>query len=267
MKYMITGVVAIALCNILGALLVKVTQKITKRDFSKRKRICLGIVYILIILVVAVVFYLGKYYHSQVDINTLENSEISITKEDYGYFVDGPGTDKAMIFYPGAKVDEKAYAPLMTRLAEGGVDCFLVQMPAHLAILDMDKAEDIMGKYSYDKWYLSGHSQGGAAAAIYAAGNPDNIDGLVLLAAYPTKDISDDISLLSIYGDQDKVVQMESYDSNKINWPAQSQELIIPGGNHAGYANYGKQAGDGDAQISNDKQQEITATAILNFMK
>lgn len=267
MKYMITGVVAIALCNILGALLVKVTQKITKRDFSKRKRICLGIVYILIILVVAVVFYLGKYYHSQVDINTLENSEISITKEDYGYFVDGPGTDTAMIFYPGAKVDEKAYAPLMTRLAAGGVDCFLVQMPAHLAILDMDKAEDIMGKYSYDKWYLSGHSQGGAAAAIYAAGNPDNIDGLVLLAAYPTKDISDDISLLSIYGDQDKVVQMESYDSNKINWPAQSQELIIPGGNHAGYANYGKQAGDGEAQISNDKQQEITATAILNFMK
>ncbi|MBQ4300140.1 MAG: alpha/beta fold hydrolase [Lachnospiraceae bacterium] len=172
-----------------------------------------------------------------------------------------------MIFYPGAKVDEKAYAPLMTRLAEGGVDCFLVQMPAHLAILDMDKAEDIMGKYSYDKWYLSGHSQGGAAAAIYAAGNPDNIDGLVLLAAYPTKDISDDISLLSIYGDQDKVVQMESYDSNKINWPVQSQELIIPGGNHAGYANYGKQSGDGEAQISNDKQQEIVANAILEFVK
>lgn len=267
MKYMITGIVAIALCNVLGALLVKVTQKITKRDFSKRKRICLGIVYILIILALAVAIYLGKYYHSQVDINSLENDEINITQEDYGYFVDGPGTDKAMIFYPGAKVDEKAYAPLMVRLAEGGLDCFLVQMPAHLAILDMDKAEDIMGEYSYDKWYLSGHSQGGAAAAIYAAENPDNIDGLVLLAAYPTKDISDDISLLSIYGDKDQVVQMENYKSNQEYWPAKSRELVIPGGNHAGYANYGKQAGDGEAQISNDKQQEITATAILEFTK
>ena len=267
MKYMITGIVAIALCNVLGALLVKVTQKITKRDFSKRKRICLGIVYILIILALAVAIYLGKYYHSQVDINSLENDEINITQEDYGYFVDGPGTDKAMIFYPGAKVDEKAYAPLMVRLAEGGLDCFLVQMPAHLAILDMDKAEDIMGEYSYDKWYLSGHSQGGAAAAIYAAENPDNIDGLVLLAAYPTKDISDDISLLSIYGDKDQVVQMDSYKSNQKYWPAKSRELVIPGGNHAGYANYGKQAGDGDAQISNDKQQKITATAILEFTK
>ncbi|MBO6153969.1 MAG: alpha/beta fold hydrolase [Lachnospiraceae bacterium] len=234
---------------------------------SVGKKILRGALFIVIIAVIIVAVYLGKYYHTQVDIDSLGNSKVSISKEDYGYFIDGPGTESALIFYPGAKVDEKAYGPLMSQIAAGGVDCFLVKMPVHMAILDMDKAEDIMDEYNYDNWYLSGHSQGGAAAAIYVAQNPDNIDGLILLAAYPTKKISDDISMISIYGDRDKVVQMDRYDFNKSNWPAQSREVIIPGGNHAGYANYGEQAGDGEAQITNDEQQSITAQTILDFVK
>lgn len=51
-----------------------------------------------------------------------------------------------------------------------------------------------MNVYSYEKWYLSGHSQGGAMIANYAEKHIEakdtSIAGLILLAAYPTKNLA-----------------------------------------------------------------------------
>ena len=84
-------------------------------------------------------------------------------------FLDGSGTNHALIFYPGAKVEYTAYVPLFYELAAQGLDCFVVKMPGNMAILGMNKAEDIMAEYDYESWYLSGHSLGGAMAANFAA--------------------------------------------------------------------------------------------------
>ena len=46
-----------------------------------------------------------------------------------------------------------------------------------------------MNVYSYEKWYLSGHSLGGAMIANYAA-KDTSIAGLILLAAYLTKNLA-----------------------------------------------------------------------------
>ncbi|TCD46447.1 hypothetical protein D3X11_03310 [Streptococcus sp. X16XC17] len=64
-------------------------------------------------------------------------------------------------------MDELAYASLLKEIAEQGVDTFLVKMPFHLAILGADKANQILENYTYDEWYLAGHSMGGAMAASY----------------------------------------------------------------------------------------------------
>lgn len=45
------------------------------------------------------------------------------------------------------------------------------------------------------------------------------------------------------------------------------ESLVIAGGNHAGYADYGPQAGDGKATISADAQQEQVAGAIVAAMR
>lgn len=45
-------------------------------------------------------------------------TEVTFIRE--GIYVDGPGEDTAMVFYPGAKVEYTAYLPLMYRLAEQG---------------------------------------------------------------------------------------------------------------------------------------------------
>lgn len=46
--------------------------------------------------------------------------------------------------------------------------------------------------------------------------------------------------------------------------PADFNELVIEGGNHAGFGSYGAQAGDGEATISQEKQWRQTADEILN---
>ena len=90
------------------------------------------------------------------------SSEVSVEKFDKGWFFDGAGEEKALIFYPGAKVATEAYAPLMYQLAESGIDCFLVDMPFHMAFFGMNRAEEIMQEYNY------GAQKGDGTAAIPA---------------------------------------------------------------------------------------------------
>ncbi|MCD8103450.1 MAG: alpha/beta hydrolase, partial [Lachnospiraceae bacterium] len=71
-----------------------------------------------------------------------------------------------------------------------------------MAIFGINRADDVMEGYDYEHWYIPGHSLGGAMAASYAAGNTDKLDGVILLAAYATKDLGD-LAVLSIYGSND----------------------------------------------------------------
>ena len=110
-----------------------------------------------------------------------------VEKTEYGWFLDGPSEENALIFYPGAKVEETAYAPILHRFAEEGMDVCLVKMPFRLAFFGISKASDVMAQYEYENWYIGGHSLGGAMSAVYAADHGDELKGIVLLAAYATK--------------------------------------------------------------------------------
>ena len=97
-------------------------------------------------------------------------------------------TDTALVFYPGGSVDYSAYIPLLVRCAKNGVKCFLVQQPYDLAIFNISAA----GKFPVDypeikKWYIGGHSLGGAMASSYVSRHPSDFRGLVLLASYSTE--------------------------------------------------------------------------------
>jgi hypothetical protein len=59
---------------------------------------------------------------------------------------------------------------------------------------------------------------------------------------------------------------MEGYEGSKSFWPADAQEYVIQGGNHAGFGNYGEQSGDGEATISNTQQITETANVIEKFI-
>lgn len=194
----------------------------------------------------------------------VSNENVTVTQQDFGYFFDGPGTDKALIFYQGAKVDEKAYAEILFKLAENGIDCFVVKMPIRIAILGINKASKIIKKYNYTNWYIGGHSLGGAVAAWYANGNSNVIKGLVMLAAYSTKQIPSSMKVISIIASNDEVLNWNKYNSYISNLPSNYVEVNIQGGNHAQFGDYGAQSGDGIATISLAEQHQIVINTILN---
>ena len=212
--------------------------------------------------------YIADYYHVTDKENALSDTElVKVTKTDFGYAFDGPGEETALIFYPGAKVEDLAYAELLKRIAAEGVDCYLVHMPLNFAFLGMNKANKIMEEYDHGHWYLAGHSLGGAMAAYYAADNSEKLDGLIFLAAYSTKDLSNSgINILSVYGSEDKVVNMEKIEQGRELMPDTYEEYCIDGGNHANFGDYGKQSGDGEASVSADEQKAVTAERIIGMI-
>lgn len=213
------------------------------------------------------IVYFNDYYHADAKaLSYLESSgNVKVSAIEEGYYFDGPGNDSALIFYPGAKVEAASYSSIMFSLAEKGMDCFIVKMPLNMAMFGKDTAGDIMSEYSYNKWYLSGHSLGGAMASIYAAGHGNELEGLILMASYSTEKLSDNLKMLSLVGSEDKVLRREAYEANRTNWPSNAVEYTIEGGNHAQFGSYGEQKGDGKAAISNTKQQKLTVEQILKL--
>jgi hypothetical protein len=72
--------------------------------------------------------------------------------------------------------------------------------------------------------------------------------------------------VLSIYGSEDGVMNREKYEKYKENLPSILTEIIIDGGNHANFGLYGRQDGDGSAEIDAFDQIFRTADAIYEFI-
>lgn len=76
----------------------------------------------------------------------------------------------------------------------------------------------------------------------------------------------ENMRVLSVYGSNDNVLNIDKYTECVNNLPAGFTELVIDGGNHAGFGDYGQQKGDGNATISHEEQWNITVNAIINFV-
>ena len=221
-----------------------------------------------VIAVLAAVFFLytADYYRAgPTALAALDSGEgVSVVPTDYGWLFDGPSQDTALIFYPGAKVEETAYAPFLAQLAGNGMDVCLVKMPFHLAVFGINKADGVMGEYSYSRWFVGGHSLGGAMAAEYAAGHADGLAGVILCAAYPTKPLDDRLIEISVYGSEDLVLNREKAAAGAAFAPDAFFEREIQGGNHAQFGDYGPQKGDGTASVSPREQQSAAAEFIVS---
>lgn len=236
---------------------------------KKRWPIVLGFV-ITVIAALAVVFfvYTAQYYHADNEaVQALGgNNIITVQKTDDEMIFRPQSGDskKGFIFYPGGKVEDTAYAPLMKDLAKKGYTCIIVKMPFNLAVFNMNASDEVIKNHpEITSWYIGGHSLGGAMAASYAAEHSNEISGLALMGSYSTKDLkATSLKVVSIYGSKDGVLNREKYKENKVNLPSTFKELCIEGGNHGNFGNYGAQKGDGQAEITAEEQQQITADTI-----
>ncbi|MHB0856585.1 MAG: alpha/beta fold hydrolase [Anaerolineae bacterium] len=184
---------------------------------------------------------------------------------------DGAGAKVGLVFYPGGRVDPKAYAPAARAIAQEGFLVVIVPMPLNLAVLGADRATDVMAAFpQVEAWAVGGHSLGGAMAARYAYRHPDAVEGLVLWASYPAD--GDDLSerpllVASVYAEHDGLTTVADIDASRSQLPANTQWAMIEGGNHAQFAWYGTQRGDGPASISRATQQDEVVAATLALLE
>ena len=234
----------------------------------KGKKVVLLLAAAVMVLALACGLYAGDYYRAEdAAVVVPEGVTVELAEDRVVFLPDMPTA--GLIFYPGGKVEFTAYAPLMTRLAERGILCVLVKMPMNLAVLDVNAAEGIPEQYPQaTRWYLAGHSLGGSMAASHGAKNADAYQGLILLAAYSTEDLRDTgLAVCSLYGDRDGVLDPEKYQQYRPNLPEDTLELVLEGGNHAGFGSYGRQDGDGISALEPGAQMDWTAERILEFVE
>ena len=195
-----------------------------------------------------------------VDVRELEGGDIAFVPEH---------AKAGLVFYPGAKVEPEAYAPLMRECAERGVLCVVTRVPLNLAILEPGAADGVREQFpEVGEWMISGHSMGGVAASTYVSQHQGDFDDVVLLASYSSDDLTSyGGNVLSIVGSNDKVLDLKAYEAASERLPKQAREQVIEGGNHANFGSYGVQSGDGEATISAERQWDETANAIEGLMK
>lgn len=166
-------------------------------------------------------------------------------------------SDTGLVFIPGAKVEPVAYAATLVGVVDEGVTVVITKPTLNLAFFDFRPLSAFTDLVPGVKdWFVGGHSLGGVRACQLAEGT----DGLVLLGSYCANDLSESgLAALSISGSEDGLSTPEKIDTNKHLLPADTEFVVIEGGNHAGFGAYGPQGGDGAATIpESDIQAQIT---------
>ncbi|WP_026369543.1 alpha/beta hydrolase [Kallotenue papyrolyticum] len=184
------------------------------------------------------------------------DATVTVTDQGWGFFFQ-PTTRQhplGVAFYPGARVDARAYAPVLRRIAAAGYPVALLRVPLTLAILAQDRALLVLREHPELRWVLAGHSMGGVAAANLAIADAlgrGRVVGLIFWASYPQHDLAAQrLPALAIFGDRDGLIDAQQREQQLRRMPSGTRVVVIDGLNHAGFGAYGLQPGDQVALLS-----------------
>jgi hypothetical protein len=233
----------------------------------------IGILVVIVLGIIGMIVWAttGTLDAQQVALAALESTDaVTISQDRWIVFQPAADTEIGLVFYPGGLVEAKAYAPILHQIAESGVLVIIAPMPLNLAILNVNAANDVMAAYpQITTWMIAGHSLGGAAAAIYAEGNPERVDAIALWDSYPadSADLSDNAILaLSIFGTTDGWPNTDNFNDKRHLLPDDAIFVGIEGANHAQFGDYGEQKGDVVASMSLSEQHERVTEIMLDFI-
>lgn len=210
---------------------------------------------------------------TEIALNALNSDSQVFVSAEHGWVIfhpaETPRPETGFIFYPGARVDYRAYAPVLRLIAAQGYFVVLTPAPLNIALFDTNAAARVQAAYpEIQNWFVGGHSLGGTAASAYAAVHPD-IKGLALWASTPADDalLIRDTPVLSVYATNDGLFPLEMVKDSQDLLPADAEFVAIEGGNHAQFASYGPQAGDRAASIPPEEQWTLAANATTDFFE
>ncbi|WP_053732599.1 alpha/beta hydrolase [Nocardia sp. NRRL S-836] len=169
---------------------------------------------------------------------------------------DGP-VRAGLVFHPGARIDYRAYVPVLRRVAAQGFLVVVVREPLNIALLGGGTAGVRAAHPEVPGWAVGGHSLGGVAAGRDVLADP-SVRGLVLWASYPVDDLSGrgGLTAWSISGERDGFTTPRDIAGSRRLLPADTRFEVVPGAVHAYFGDYGEQPGDGVPTVPRAEAQD-----------
>jgi pimeloyl-ACP methyl ester carboxylesterase len=175
-----------------------------------------------------------------------------------------------LVFYAGGLVRPQAYEWLGRALAARGVQTVIPVFPLDLAVTGVNRAEALIARFGAGKRVvIAGHSLGGAMAAGYAAGHAGEVSGLILMAAYPARNV--DLSaapfpVLSLLAERDGVASPADVRDGLNRLPGGTTLTALPGAVHAFFGRYGPQKDDGQPTVTRAETERQIVGAVAAFL-
>ena len=180
------------------------------------------------------------------------------------------------VFFPGALVDPRAYAPLAHTIAGAGYPVILVELPWRGAFGGADSPElarridSVLSAKKVSRLIVvGGHSRGAVVASRLAAENSARLSGLVIIGSSHPRD--HDLSTLripvtKIVGTRDGLASPAEVRHNARLLPAHTRWLWVDGGNHSQFGWYGFQPLDRRPRIDASIQRSTMIDGVLELL-
>ena len=171
-----------------------------------------------------------------------------------------------LVFVPGARVDPRAYANLLRPVARAGYLVTVLKPPFTLALPNSTQPESVIQNHPDIRyWAVGGHSLGGVAAAAYADDHP--ITGLLLYASYPASRMTrTDLTVTSVSGSADGLATPAKVEAAKPLLGDSTRYVVVEGGIHSFFGDYGLQPGDGTPTIAREDAQAQIQKATVELL-
>jgi len=240
---------------------------------SLRRRILAGVEILGVLALLGFLLYTRPLAASSVAIDSMAGTaEVSVTDSATRIELQPTGEARTtgLIFYPGAKVDPRAYVPNLTPLAAAGYPVVVLKLPYNIAFFSPKGAHRVMDDHrQITRWAVGGHSLGGVVASMVAGGDDPRVRGLLLWASYPNSSIADrtQLQVTSISGSNDALATPAKIDAAKSKLPPDTRYVVIHGGIHSFFGDYGLQSGDGTPSITRDEAQAQIRAASLDLLR
>lgn len=176
---------------------------------------------------------------------------------------------RGLIFQPGARVDPRAYVPMLSEVSKQGVLVVVVKQPFGIGFLAMTAPHAFIDRHpEVTSWAIGGHSLGGVAAATFAHDHPGTVKGLVLWASYPVGSLADrkDLAVASVSGSRDGFTIPADIEASRSLLPGDTAYTQVAGAVHSYFGDYGVQPGDGTPTVDRAAAQRQIVAATVAFM-
>ncbi len=178
-----------------------------------------------------------------------------------------------IVFYPGARVEPAAYVPTWAPIvAASGIEVVIPRMPLNLAVFGRSRAADVIDDAAdIERWFVGGHSLGGAMASSWLGGTDDDrLAGVILWASFPTGgaelDQRPELAVLSVGGSRDGLSTPDDLRARRALLPPDAELVFVEGMNHAQFGAYGDQPRDLTPTIDDDEAAAELARITADFL-